>query len=97
MDEARNAFLPGPAFTGDQDGGVDFGHPPRQIQRPQHRWTRRDKTGRHRGVDLSQGATGLELPFSLLERVGQLRQRRIQTGLLVERQVRGEFRTPLLF
>src|SRR5437868_4674466 len=84
MDEARDALLPGAAFTGDEDRGVDFGHAPRQIERPQHRWTRGDQTGRNRGIDLSEDASRPELPFLFLERLGQLRQCCLQTGLLVE-------------
>src|SRR4029079_17154793 len=54
------------------------------------------QTGRRRRVDASQRATGSELLFLLLEDVGQLCERRIQAGLLIKRQVRREFRPPLI-
>ena len=74
MKRAMRSF-PAPLSPVIEDGRVDLRDASRQIERPKHRRTRADKTGRHRGIDLSQRATGLQLPFFLLERVGQLRQR----------------------
>src|SRR5712671_858586 len=95
VNESRQSLLSGPAFTGDQLGRVDLRDPPREIERPNHRWTGADQTGRRRRVD-AQHATGSELLFLLLENVGQLGERRIEARLLIERQMHREFRSPLL-
>src|SRR6266851_7159889 len=95
VNESRQSLLSGPAFTGDQHGRVDLRDPPREIERPNHRWTGADQTGRRRRVD-AQHATGSELLFLLLENVGQLGERRIEARLLIERQMHREFWSPLL-
>ena len=96
VNESRQSLLSGTAFTGDQHGRVDLRDAPRQIERPNHRWTGADQTGRRRRGDVSQRATGSELLFLLLEDVGQLCERRIEARLPIERQMHREFRPPLL-
>jgi len=97
VDETRQTLLSHSALTRDEDRRVDLRDPPRKIERPKHRRTRADKTGRHVGIALPQRPARPKLPLFFLERVGQLRQPRIQAGLLlVKGEVRRQFRPPLV-
>src|SRR5262245_34292057 len=72
VNQTRNALLPGAAFTSNQDGRIDPGNAPREIEGSKHRWARRNKTARRRRIDLSLRAMGSELLFFFLEYVGQM-------------------------
>ena len=67
--------LPDAALAGDEHGGVDLGHPPRQVHQLPHREAPRDDPQRLLGVPGGLGQRSLVLPLGHLGRVLRLLQR----------------------
>ena len=100
VDQARDALLADAALAGDEHRRVHLGDAARQIEHPLHR-----RRSARRGRRLGTPAVGVgpsawrrvrSVRSTRLSSLGHLRQRGIQAGLLVERQVSGDGLAPLV-